>query len=676
MNGQLMTPQIMKALLAILAAIAAVPALSRPLTPEDQYNVRNISEARLSPDGNWVAYTVTRDDADLDEETSDIWMSRVDGSATVRLTNTPESEYTPRWSPDGSRLAFISDRGTDDDSGRIWLLDMRGGEAQLLEGTAASVSDFAFSADGKRIVYVAEVDPDKTDDDTPQPIVIDRFSFKEDIRGYLHGQRMHLFLLDIASGKSEQLTFGDFDDLQPAFSPDGKRIAFVSKRTGDPDRSDNWDLYTMLAKPGAPVQRITTSPGSDGDPAIAPDGGWGSGAPEWSPDGNRIAYLHGGAPEDYWYGLVQIAATGKDGKNVSLPTAKLDRNTTRPRWSADGQSLYFLLEDDRSVQLARVRLRDGKVDRLTAPGSVVYEFDAGKADRVVYVASDPQTPAEVWTLDGHKPRRITEQNDAWLAGIDLLPAEPFSTKSVDGTEIHGLFIDPRAEKSKPAPLVLRLHGGPVGQYQYEFDFEWQMFAAAGYAVAGSNPRGSSGRGFAFQRVHLGNWGYVDVPDILAVTDKLVASGLADPDRIGIGGWSYGGYLTDYMIASTQRYKAAISGAGMGNMFAGYGVDEYVLDWEVELGKPWEDTEHWLRLSYPFLHADRISTPTLFMCGEQDFNVPLVGSEQMYEALRSIGVPTRLVIYPGEFHSFTRPSFILDKRKRYLDWYGRYLKAAD
>jgi dipeptidyl aminopeptidase/acylaminoacyl peptidase len=666
----------MRLTLALLALVALAPAHARPVRVDDMYLLRDVSEVQLSPDGTQVAYTVTVSDRERDEQTSDIWVSRLDGSGSLQLTNSAASDYAPRWSPDGKSLAFISDRDTEA-GGRIWLLDLRGGEPRLLADTDGDISDFAFSPDGTALVYVSEVDPGASEDDSPQPIVIDRFYFKEDVRGYLYGQRVHLFLLKVADGTVVQLTDGEHDEMQPSWSPDGKSIAFVSKRGSDPDRHDNWDIYTMHAVAGAPAKQVTTSPGSDGDPAIAADGGWGSGAADWSPDGRRIAFLHGGAPADGWYGLVQIATLGADGSKLQLPTEALDRNTTRPRWSPDGKSLYFLLEDDLGVQLARTPLAGGAIKRLTPPQQTVYEFDIGKgpgkADRVAFIATTPTQPAEVFVLDGDKVRRLSNQNDAWLRDVELLPASRFSATSADGTEVHGLFIDPRADRSKPAPLVLKLHGGPVGQYQYEFDFEWQMFAAAGYAVAGSNPRGSSGRGYAFQRIHLGDWGHVDVPDILAVADKLVDMRLADPDRLGIGGWSYGGILTNYMIASTDRFGAAISGAGMSNMLGGYGIDEYVLDWELELGKPWQNTEQWLRLSYPFLHADRISTPTLFLCGSDDFNVPLPASEQMYQALRSVGVPTRLVIYPGQYHSLTRPSFQLDKRTRYLDWYDRYLK---
>ena len=664
----------MRVILLLLASFALAPAAARPIAADDYFAWRYVSEPRLSPDGEWVAYAVSFSDKERDEETSDVWMSRVDGGGSVQLTSSPAAESAPRWSPDGRMLAFLSDRDSEDGISRIWALDRRGGEARLLADTPHSIGDFAFSPDGRRIVFVATVEPEAPDDDRPRPIVIDRFFFKEDVTGYLYGQRAHLFLLDVEGGTVTQLTDGPFDNMQPAWSPDGGRIAFVSKRGGeDPDRHENWDIWVVDAKAGATPRRVTISPGRDGDPEVTADGGWGSGAPDWSPDGRRITYLHGGAPADIWYGLVQAGVIGADGEGLELPTAALDRNTWHPRWSADGKSLYFLLEDDMSVYLARVRVGGGKVERLTAAGQVVRAFDVGRDGRAVYVSSSPVQPGEVFTLDGGEPRKVSAQNDAWLDGVDLVAATTFTAESADGLDIRGLYLDPRADRGKPAPLILRIHGGPVGQFQHDFDFEWQVMAAAGYVVAGANPRGSSGRGYEFQKVLFADWGYADVPDILAASDRLVEAGVADADRQGIGGWSYGGILTNYMIASTDRFRAAVSGAGMSNMLGGYGIDQYVREWELELGKPWENTDTWLRLSYPFLEAGRITTPTLFMCGAADFNVPLPASEQMYQALRSVGVPTRLVIYPDEYHSLTRPSFQQDKLARYLDWYDRHLK---
>ncbi len=654
-------------LLALIAV--AFSAVARPLAPEDMYKLRHVSDARISPNGNRIVYTVTIDDAELDESSSDLWLGPVDGGANVQLTHTPESEHSPRWSPDGRSIAFLSNRADTDASTQVWLLTLGDGEARQLTTTPHEISEIAWSPDGKRIAFVATVEPvsDDADEDQPKPIVIDRFFFKQDVTGYLGDERSHIFLLDVASGTVEQLTDGNYYEQQVAWSPDGKRIAFVSKRHDDFDRDENWDIYVTDAKPGTKIETLTRNPGTDGDP----DFGWGSGPPAWSGDGRSIAYLHGGAPEDIWYGLVQVGVVGADGKNLVLPTGTLDRNTWRPRWAPDGRSLYFLFEDDQSVQLASVGLDGGPPALLTATERVVHEFDISATGVIALVMSSPTQPAEVWALHNDELRKITAQNDAWLADVDLLPASSIAFPSADGLEIHGMLINPKPGRKQP--LVLRIHGGPVSQYQYEFDFEWQMFAAAGYAVAGINPRGSTGRGYEFQKSLFGRWGIADVPDMLAAVDFLVDEGVADERRLGVGGWSYGGMLTNYVIASSDRFKAAISGSGISNMLSGYGIDQYVREWELELGRPWENTETWLRLSYPFLQADRISTPTLFLCGSFDFNVPLVGSEQMYQALRSLGVPTQLVIYPEQYHSLTRPSFQLDKLRRYLAWYETYLK---
>jgi dipeptidyl aminopeptidase/acylaminoacyl peptidase len=653
----------------LAAAFFSSTASGRLPELDDLYRIHAVSEARISPDGEWVAYTVTTPHREQDEEVSDLWMANWEGDVSLQLTRTPQSEHHPRWSPDGKQLAFLSDRANPDEGDQVWLLDMRGGEAQQITKVAEGVSDFAWSPDGKRMVLIAEVATHKTPDDKPRPIVVDRLYFKEDVTGYLGDSRYHLFLLDLGNSSVEPLTQGDHDEVQPSWSPDGRQIAFVSKRGEDRDRHENWDVYTIEAIPGATPQQVTRNPGSDGDA----DGGWGSGPPAWSPDGEQVAYLHGGAQEDVWYGLLQVGTIGLEGGDETLPTEALDRNTLSPRWSRDGRSLYFLLEDDRSVQLAQVSLQDGKVSRLTEPRQVVHEFDASPAGRIVTVMSRSDKPAEVWKLERGKLEQLSRHNDAWLKQVDLSPARDLSFASADGAEIRGLVVWPVTRSAiSPLPLILRIHGGPVSQYQYEFDFEWQLFVANGYVVAGVNPRGSSGRGYAFQKMLFADWGFADVPDINAAVDHLIEEGYAHPDLLGVGGWSYGGILTNYMIASTNRFKAAISGAGMSNMLGGYGIDQYVRAWEGELGKPWENTDAWLRLSYPFLEADRISTPTLFMCGAADFNVPLAVSEQMYQALKSLGVPTELVIYPEQHHSLTRVSFQRDKLERYLDWYGRYL----
>jgi dipeptidyl aminopeptidase/acylaminoacyl peptidase len=269
-------------------------------------------------------------------------------------------------------------------------------------------------------------------------------------------------------------------------------------------------------------------------------------------------------------------------------------------------------------------------------------------------------------------RRLTHQNDAWLARVQLAPTRDVTSKSKDGTEVHSLLTAPVGYAGGRVPLLLRIHGGPNGQDEHAFNFERQLFAANGYAVLNVNYRGSNGRGHKYQQAIYGDWGNLEVVDLLGAVDQAVADGVADPERLGIGGWSYGGILTDYTIATTPRFKGATSGAGSALQLAMYGIDQYITQYETEIGPPWKSQEQWIKISYPFFHADRITTPTLFLGGERDFNVPLAGSEQMYQALRSLGVPTQLVIYPGQFHGITKPSYKRDRLERYLAWYDHYV----
>jgi dipeptidyl aminopeptidase/acylaminoacyl peptidase len=281
----------------------------------------------------------------------------------------------------------------------------------------------------------------------------------------------------------------------------------------------------------------------------------------------------------------------------------------------------------------------------------------------------------VYAAEATGLRPISRQNDDWLAGVALAPAEETKSRSADGTEIHGFLVHPPGAAPGRRPAILRIHGGPVGQFENAFDAEWQWLAANGYLVIAANPRGSSGCGEEFQRGIWADWGHRDVEDVLSAVDDAVARGLADPDRLGVGGWSYGSMLTNYVIASTPRFKAATSGAGSSNALAEYGTDQYIREYEQELGTPWKNLDAYLKVSFPFLHADRISTPTLFLCGDADFNMPLINSEQMYQALRSLGVPAELVIYPGQHHGLRRPSFVRDRLERYAAWYDRFVKGA-
>ena len=580
------------------------PAPPRPFSLDDLSRVRDVREPQISPDGAWVAYTVSTSDTTEDRNHSAVWMVSWDGTRNVRLTTSKPGENTPSWSPDGRWLAFLSSR--EDEHTQLWLLDRLGGEGRKATTLPSDVDDYVWAPDGKRIALVAE-DADTAKPKTAPPIVIDRFQFKQDEDGYLGKQRRHLYVLDVESGKTTMLTSGDYDELLPAWSPDGKSLVFVSKRRPDFDRDSNWDLYVIDAAPGAGAapRQLTTFEGPDNDPDT-------ESRPAWSPDGRSIAYLQGGPLKLIYYAVEKLAVVSVAGGAPRILTAALDRNVASPVWSGDGSSITFLLEDDRAVGLARVPAAGGAIERLVSGPRVVSAFAAGANGKLAVLASTPLVPAEVFALDDTTLRPLSRQNDEWLSRVKLGGVEPISFKSRDGTAVNGFAVKPPDFVSgKRYPTILRLHGGPVSQFQNEFDFQLQTLAGHGYLVVVANPRGSSGRGERFSTAIFADWGNKDAQDVLAAVDYAVAQGLADPARLGVGGWSYGGILTNYVIAQDRRFKAAVSGASISNILAGYGTDQYVREYEVELGVPWKAAETWVRLSFPFLHADRINTPTLF-----------------------------------------------------------------
>jgi dipeptidyl aminopeptidase/acylaminoacyl peptidase len=669
--------------LAMSLAGGSALSATRPFNLGDLARMREVSDPQISPDGAWVAYSVQSADFKEDKNDKDLWMTSWDGKETVRLTRSKGSESTPRWSPDGKFLAFLSSREDENEVSQVWLLPRAGGEADKLTDLKGGVKDYAWAPDGKRLALVVE-DPDPDADaggsagkdeskskKTKKPIVIDRYQFKHDEAGYLGKRRSHLQLFDVAARKAEALTSGDYDELLPSWSPDGKAIAFVSKRGPDPDRTDAWQIYTIEPRAGASPRPVTAGEVANNQPE------WDSPL-AWSPDGKWIAFVQGGPDKMIYYGLHRLAVVASGGGPVRVVAPDLDRNVSRPRFTAGGTALLFTLEEDQAVHLARIPVGGGPVERLVAGRRVIPEFSVSPGGRVAVLMGTPVSPPEVYAVEAGQTRALSRQNADWLSEVRLGAVEETKFASKDGTEIHGFLVKPPDyQAGRRYPTILRIHGGPVGQFECSFEEDWQLFAANGYVVVAANPRGSSGRGEKFQAAIYADWGHVDTEDVLAAVDDAVARGLADPERLGVGGWSYGGILTNYVIASTTRFKAAISGAGASNILAGYGTDQYVREYEQELGLPWKNTEGWLKLSFPFLHADRIRTPTLFLCGEKDFNVPLINSEQMYQALRSLGVPTQLVIYPGERHGIRKPSYVRDRLERYVAWYDRHAsgKAA-
>ncbi len=656
--------------LAAPAASAQAPA-KRPVNANDLFRLRTVRDMQISPEGNWVAYLVGTLDSARDRSNADLYMVSWDGTRTVQLTFTPDGESSPRWSPDGRYLSFVASRGESRSGGQIWLLDRAGGEAQKLTDLKSGVSDYQWSPDGQRIVIVAQ-DPDSAAQAggdsarsrTPKPIVVDRYQFKQDVQGYLGNRRSHLYLFDVAAKKSEQLTSGRYSENNPSWSPIGTLIAFVSERAPDPDRANDANIYVMEAKVGAEPRQLTTWPGPDG------------GRPAWSPDGKWIAYLQGSEPQYSAYSLNQLAMVPGDGGPARILTTALDRPVSQPEWTSDGAAIVALVADDRVVYPARVRISDGGVERLLDGRRVVSDVAISSNGRVAVLAGSATQPTEIYALEGGALRALTHQNDAWLAEVELGSTEDVGAKGKDGTIVNGLLVKPAGYRAGTKyPTLLRIHGGPNGQDQHAFNFERELFAANGYAVIAANYRGSAGRGTAYQKAIYADWGNKEVQDLLAVVDYVVAMGVADPDRLGIGGWSYGGILTDYTIATTTRFKAATSGAGSALQTSMYGLDQYIFQYDTEVGPPWKNQALWEKISYPFWHADRIKTPTLFLGGEKDFNVPIAGGEQMYQALKSQNIETQLIIYPGQFHGITTPSYQKDRLERYLAWYAKYLKPA-
>lgn len=687
---------------AMWAALTAAAPAPHPMGPDDIARLQAVSDPQVDPSGTWVAYAVAGTDEADDKTITHLWMTRWDGTGSVQLTSrAKESETTPRWSPDGRWLAFISSRADELEDDALWLLDRRGGEARKLEGITGSVADVVWSPDSKTLALVIDdPDPDrkanaaasaalpsavkpgtatppttspgdmpppsdsrKPDEKRPKPIVIDRFQFKQDVEGYKRTQRKRLWRYDLATSQVSRLTNGNYDEVLPAFAPDGRTIAFVSKHGTDPDRTYNWDIYTIASNvAAAEPHAVTTFEGDDADPD------WNS-YPAWSPDGHSIAYLQGGPIKLFSYGVRTLAVISAAGGSPRILTAALDRNVSNPSWTANGRALRFRIEDDGIERIGEVSAIGGPVRPVIGGARVFSAFASGPNGHDAVLMTDPAHPAEIYAIDHGKLRALSQHNDNWLKTVTLGAVTQTRLRSKDGTEVHGFVVSPSgAVPSKPRPLVLFNHGGPQSQFDLSFNPNWQIFAGAGYVVVSANPRGSTGRGQAFAAALYADWGGPAVPDALAAVDDAVAHGLADPNRLFVGGWSYGGMLTNYLIASDTRFKAAVSGASIANVFAGYGTDQYIRDYEAELGRPWENPAAWQRVSYPFYHNETVITPTLFMAGDKDFNVPLLNSEQMYQALRSRGIETRLIIYPGQFHGLTRPSFLKDRMQRWLSWY--------
>ena len=647
----------------LLQTVLVAQPVKRAMLPADLYKLAAVGDPQVSPDGQWVAYTLTTIDSIKDSRQTDIWMVSWDGKTSIQLTHSPDSESTPRWSSSGKYLSFLSSR-QDGKGTQLWFMDRRGGEGKRITSYASGINSYSWSPDSKKILLtITDADAvDTTKAKTPKPMVMDRYKFKQDVEGYKYKRLYsHLYVFDIEKNKTDTLTKGNYDHTGAVWNPDGSRVAFVSNRTMDPDKNENTDICVINATAGSKVEVITNWKGRDASPA-------------WSLDGQKIVYTRSSSSENYFmYDQSVVAIISSNGGEPKLLSKDLDRPVFSPRWQQDGKSVVALIIDDRKQYMAKFDISSGQTIRMTEGENVVQNIN-NYGEKWAALASFPDRPSEVYALEQGGLRRLTSHTDSIITFTKFASIKSVSAKAKDGNIVNGLLYHPADPVfNKSAPLLVIIHGGPVSQDDYGFDLESQILTGAGYAVLNVNYRGSSGRGLAYSKAISGDWGNLEVMDIHAMIDELVKQGLADPNRLGVGGWSYGGILTDYLIATDNRFKAAVSGAGVAFPLGLYGVDQYIMQYDNELGPPWNNLEKYLKLSYPFLHANRIKTPTLFMVGEKDFNVPAAGSEQMYQALRSLEIPTQLVIYPGQFHGITIPSYQKHRFEQYIAWFNKYIK---
>ena len=680
----------------------------RPITIDDYFAIKSVHDPQLSPDGKWVAYAVDQAILKTDKSETRIWMVPATGGEAIPLTAEVTSCKHPRWSPDNRYLAFLSDRRGGRGKTQIWLLNRQGGEAQRLTDTIQSVEDFAWSPDSRRLVLIlrdptpeeleaaqkkkarsaavsspdaaAAPDSDETDSEkeSKRPWVIDRLQFKQDEIGYLDRRRTHLYVFDVDTKSLTQVTSGDSDDSEPAWSPDSKTIAFTSNRsTPDPDATYNSDIWTVSAsnaEKNAHLTQVTTNPGEDKSPT-------------WSPDGKFIAYVTSLEPKLFQYATYHLAISPAGGGPAKLLTQSLDRMVSHPHFYGNGEFISFLADDDGALALYMADPGGRGFMRLDKPMNITfgrletvrssvnaYSVGDGSSRLAVVQRTTAERPDELFSIVDGKYTQLTHVNDVLFAQLQISKGEYVHFKSKDGTPISGYLYKPlNYTPSQKYPTLLVPHGGPVWAYYAEFSHLAQLYAANGYVVLFPNPRGSSGYGQDFCKAIFADWGNKDFQDDMAMVDYAVEQGLADPDKLGVGGHSYGAISTDLIIAQTTRFKAAISDAGAAEFRSLYGHDEYQRDYELELGLPWEKPEAWIKVS-PYRNVTKIKTPTLFMGGSADWNVPILGGEQMYQALKRLGVPTELVVYPDEPHEFTLPSHIQDRLHRHLAWYAHYVKG--
>ena len=644
------------------------------MRPEDVFRLTGVSDPRLRPGGEEVAYVVWTIDEEENEYRQSIWLARTDGSKPPRRFTTGKNDAQPRWSPDGDRLAFVSKRSDDEKAHRqLYVLPAGGGEPECLTDLKEDVGEPAWSPDGTRIVFSARV-PDKAyeeeDDKKRAPRRFTRLQFKLDSVGWTGDRRRHLYVVP-ADGADEpkQITDGDYEDSSPTWTPDGTSIAFASARGDDWDLELLGDIYVVPAAGGEP-KRLTPGDAEHYAPSYSPDGRYL--AVKWSPGGFDFPRHR------------QIAVLDAEtGENRRILTASLDRTCDpypeirEPIW--DGDSIVFAIEDRGNVHVYRVAVAGGEPELVMGGEIVLSGYDLRDGQVVRTGSTAPNLP-ELFAGE----RQLTDLGGVFAGGRELVTPERFTAVSKDDSEVEAWIARPAGfEQGKRYPVLLNIHGGPFTQYGTGFFDETQVYAGGGYAVVYANPRGSSGYSEEWGRAIMGpgelgpGWGTVDYEDLMAVVDTaLERYDFCDPERLGVLGGSYGGYMTSWIVSHTNRFKAACSERAVNNLVSMYGSSDIGWVFKGYHGAfVHDDVETYLQLS-PWTYAKQIETPLLILHSEQDLRCDIEQAEQLFTTLRLLKRDVELVRFPAESHELTRsgnPAHRVQRFELVLEWFDRYLK---
>ncbi|MDX6438669.1 MAG: hypothetical protein QOF45_1252 [Gaiellaceae bacterium] len=643
------------------------------MRPEDVYELTGVSDPRLRPGGKHVAYVVWSIDKDENEYRQSIWVATTDGSEAPRRFTTGKNDAQPRWSPDGEDLAFVSKRGDEKAHRQLYVMPAGGGEPQCLTDLKDDVGEPAWSPDGTQLVVSARVPDeayDEEDDRKRAPRRFKRLQFKLDSVGWTGDRRRHLYVVPAdASAEARQITDGDYEDSRPTWTPDGKSIAFSSARGDDWDIELIGDIYVVPAAGGEP-QRLTP-----GDSSYY--------APSYSPDGKLLAVKWDPGGFDFPRHPQIAVVDAETGQNRRVLTASLDRQCDpypelrEPIW--DGDSIVFALEDGGNVHLYRVSTDGGEPELVHGGEIVLTGFDA-RDGRIVRTGTTAPNLSELYAGE----KQLTLVGSAFAEGRELVAPERFTAVSEDGSEVDAWIARPAGfEEGKRYPVLLNIHGGPFTQYGNGFFDETQVYAGGGYAVVYANPRGSSGYSEEWGRAIMGpgelgpGWGSVDYQDLMAVADEAVKRfDFCDPDRMGVLGGSYGGFMTSWIVGHTNLFKAACSERAVNNLVSMYGSSDIGWVFKGYHGEFVHDAvDLYLQIS-PWTYAKEIETPLLILHSEQDLRCNIEQAEQLFTTLRLLKKDVELVRFPAESHELTRsgnPAHRVQRFELLLEWFDRYLK---